>query len=275
MIVDSHQHFWAIARGDYGWMEGNPAVDGIRRDYRPEHFDVFRKKLGIDRSVLVQAAPSIEETEYLLGIADAVPWVGKVVGWVNFEDISHLKHLERFADHAKFAGVRPMIQDIPDKDWMLREDVQWAYEAIIELNLSFDALGFPMHLQNFLKLFERYPSMRVVVDHCMKPRIRDNEFDGWAEGIEAIARNTQAVCKFSGLVTEATKDWSVASLKPYAEHVLRCFGAERVMWGSDWPVVELAASYEGWWQAAHELAGAGEGEELIFGATAAKFYRLN
>jgi L-fuconolactonase len=275
MIVDAHQHFWAIARGDYDWMEGNPAVDGIRRDYRPEHLDPFRKKLGIDRTVLIQAAPSIEETEYLLGIADAVPWVGKVVGWVNFEDMSHLRHLERFAAHAKFAGVRPMIQDIPDRDWMLREDVQWAYEALMEMDLCFDALGFPIHLENFRKLFEQYPSMRTVVDHCMKPRIRDNAFDEWAKGIETIARTTPAFCKLSGLVTEAAKDWSVATLKPYAEHVLKCFGAERVMWGSDWPVVELGASYEGWWQAAHELVDKAQDEDMIFGATAARFYRLN
>jgi L-fuconolactonase len=274
MIVDAHQHFWAVSRGDYGWMESNPAVEKIRLDFRPEQLEPMRRKLGIDRTVLVQAAPSVEETEYLLGIADSVPWVGKVVGWVDFETVDHLKHLERFAAHPKFAGVRPMIQDIPDPDWMLRDNVQWAYEAIIELDLTFDALGFPLHLENFLKVLKRYQSMRVVVDHCMKPRIRDDGFDEWAEGIEAIARNSQAFCKLSGLVTEAKKDWSVATLRPYAEHVVKAFGPERVMWGSDWPVVQLAASYEDWWQAAQELTGISE-KELIFGETAAKFYRLS
>jgi L-fuconolactonase len=275
MIVDAHQHFWAIARADYGWMEGNPKVDAIRRDFRPEHLDPIRQRLGIDRTVLVQAAPTVGETEYLLGIADAVPWVGKVVGWINFEDLTHLKHLERFADHSKFAGVRPMIQDIPDKDWMLKDEIQWAYEALIELDLSFDALGYPIHLENFQRLFERYPSLRTVVDHCMKPRIRDQAFDEWAQEIEAIAKYTPAYCKFSGLVTEAGASWSAAKLRPYAEHVLNSFGAERVMWGSDWPVLELAASYEEWWTAATELIGANADRKAIFGETATKFYRLS
>ncbi len=189
--VDAHQHFWSPARGDYFWLDPtNARLKPIVRDFGPGDFTGIREKWKIDRTVLVQAAPTIEETEYMLGIADATPWVGKVVGWIDFEDKSHLRHLERLAKHAKFSGVRPMIQDLPDPDWMHRSDVQWAYQAIIDLDLTFDALGHPIHAENFLRLFQRYPTMRTVIDHCMKPVIRANEFEPWASRMAKIAKET-------------------------------------------------------------------------------------
>jgi L-fuconolactonase len=224
--------------------------------------------------VLVQAAPSVEETEYMLGLADATPFVGKVVGWVDFEKPEDRRHLERLAKHPKFAGVRPMIQDIADPDWMHRPDVQWGYDALVDLDLTFDALGYPVHLDNFLRLFDRYPSMRTVVDHCMKPVIRENRFDDWAAGIEKIARLTPVFCKLSGLATEAAPGWTTDTLRPYAEHVLSAFGPERVMWGSDWPVLEMAGSYEGWRGAAEAIVGKGPAFDRVFGGTAAEFYRI-
>jgi L-fuconolactonase len=273
--VDAHHHFWSVARGDYFWMDpSNPAQKPILRDFGPADFEAFRAKWKIDRTVLVQAAPTIEETEYMLGIADATPWVGKVVGWIDFEDKSHKRHLERFAKHPKFAGVRPMIQDIPDPDWMHREDVQWAYEAIIDLDLTFDALGYPIHSETFLRLFGRYPAMRVVVDHCMKPVIRENRFEPWGQIMTRIARETGVYCKLSGIVTEARPDWTFEAIAPYARHIIEAFGPERVMWGSDWPVVEVAATYEKWRETAERLVGE-RGRDMIFGGTAAKFYRLS
>lgn len=273
MMIDAHQHFWAPARGDYLWMEG-PAAAPIRRDVHPKDFEPHRKAHGIDKTVLVQAAATTEETEYMLGIADATEWVAKVVGWIDFEKPSDAKQLERLAKHRKFAGVRPMIQDIADPDWMHRTDVQWGYQAVIDLDLTFDALGYPIHLDNFLKLFERYPKMRTVVDHCMKPVIRDGAFEAWAAKIEKIARRTPVFCKLSGLATEAKPGWTVDTLRPYAEHVISVFGPGRVMWGSDWPVVELNGSYDGWRQAAETIVGNRAGKEEIFGGTAARFYRI-
>jgi L-fuconolactonase len=273
--VDAHHHFWSVARGDYSWMDpSNPAQKPILRDFGPADFEGFREKWGIDRTVLVQAAATVEETEYMLGIADATPWVGKVVGWIDFEDRSHRRHLDRFAKHPKFAGVRPMIQDLPDPGWMHRADVQWAYEAVMALNLTFDALGYPIHAENFLRLFERYPSLRVIVDHCMKPAIRDNAFEPWAGTMTRIAKETGAFCKLSGIVTEARPDWTPEILEPYVRHILDAFGPERVMWGSDWPVVELAATYDKWRETAERLIGA-EGRELIFGGTAARVYGMS
>lgn len=272
--VDAHQHFWAVARGDYGWMESSPSLAPIRRDFVPADYEGFRTRYEIDRTVLVQAAPSLEETEYMLGLADATPWIAKVVGWIDFEDRSHRRHLERLARHAKFSGVRPMIQDIADIDWMLRPDVQWGYDAICALDLTFDALGFPRHLGNFRRLFDRYPKMRVVIDHCLKPEIRNRSFDAWAAGIAEIAAKTPVYCKLSGLATEAGSDWNVATLRPYAEHVINSFGSERVMWGSDWPVVNLAGGFDTWRQAAEEIVGDTAARDRIFGGNAAEFYRI-
>lgn len=280
MRIDAHQHYWHPARGDYFWMSPDHPV--LAKPYGPRDLEPMLARHGIDRTVLVQAADTVAETHYMLGVADATDSVAGVVGWVDFERPEDRAELERLARHPKFLGVRPMIQDIADDDWMLRDDVQWAYRALIDLDLSFDALGFPPHLDNFLALLERYPDMRVVIDHCMKPRIRDHArgpevFGRWADGMSRLAEQTRACCKLSGLVTEAAEGWTLDDLKPYADHVLSAFGAERVMWGSDWPVCRLRASYDDW-RAAAEALTAHLGEDAcarIFGGTAVRFYRLD
>ena len=281
MRIDAHQHYWEPRRGDYDWMpKGDPILD---RRYGPADLEPALARCGVARTVVVQGAATVEETEYMLGIADASASVAAVVGWVDFESPGHRRHLERLARHPKLAGVRPMIQDIPDVDWMLRGDVQWAYQALIDLDLTFDALGFPPHLDNFLTVFGRYPDLRVVIDHCMKPRIRDHRedpagaFDAWAGKMSRIANDTGAFCKLSGLVTEAGEDWTVEDLRPFAEHVLDAFGPERVMWGSDWPVCRRRASYEAWCEAAEVLTAHLDeaAREAVFGGAAARFYHLD
>ncbi|WP_422372450.1 amidohydrolase family protein [Hoeflea sp.] len=278
MKIDAHQHFWNPARGDYDWMPMDNEI--LARPYGPSDLAPHLQTHGIDATVVVQAAATVNETEYMLGIADVTPHVAGVVGWVDFEDPAERATLERLKGHPKFKGVRPMIQDIPDVDWMLRDDVQWAFKALSDLDLTFDALGFPPHLDNFLTILKRYPDMRVVVDHCMKPQIRDHSpetFKQWADGMARIAAETGAYCKFSALVTEASPGWTVEDLKPYADHVLKVFTPERVMWGSDWPVCQLTASYDQWRKAAETLtSGFSEAEKAnIYGGTAARFYRIS
>lgn len=274
MRVDSHQHFWRVARGDYGWMDAGPGLAPLRRDFLPNDYLSFRQQHGIDRTILIQAAPTVGETQFLLDLAAATPWIAKVVGWINFEDPTHRRHLERFAAHEKFAGFRTMIQDIADPDWMLHADLAWAFEALTEMGLSFDALGLPRHAVNFRRILDRHPDLRVVLDHGLKPEIRNNGFDAWAEGIAEIARETPAFCKLSGLVTEADSGWDVATLRPYADHIIKSFGPARVMWGSDWPVVNLAGGFDAWFAAAQALVPT-EMQSRIFGETAAEFYRLS
>ena len=279
MRIDSHQHYWEPRRGDYDWMPKDNPI--LYRRYRPADLEPNLERNGIDGTVVVQAAESVHETEYLLGIADASDSVLAVVGWVDFENPADRRQLERLSRHPKLAGVRPLIQDIPDVDWMLRDDVQWAYRAIIDVDLTFDALGFPRHLDNFLTIFRRYPDLRVVIDHCMKPQIRDHRdqprlFDEWAAKMSRFAGETSAYCKLSGLVTESSGNWTVEDLRPFADHVLSAFGAERVMWGSDWPVCRNRATYDAWWEASQALTGHLDeaARAAIFGGTAARFYRI-
>lgn len=274
--IDAHQHYWNPARGDYDWMPMDNET--LARVYGPADLAPHLANNGIDQTVIVQAAATVEETEYMLGIADSTPSVAGVVGWIDFENRAHEAQLRRLAAHPKFLGVRPMIQDIPDDNWMLRDDVQWAYRALIDLDLSFDALGFPRHLDNFLTLLTRYLDMRVVIDHCMKPQIRshsEESFAHWATGMTRLAEQTTAFCKLSGLVTESD-GWSLEAMRPYANHLLEVFGPERMMWGSDWPVCRLEASYDDWFAAARELtAHLPEADQArIFGGTASAFYRI-
>jgi L-fuconolactonase len=277
MQIDAHQHFWHPGRGDYGWMPVDNPV--LSRPYGPADLWPQLQAAGVEGTILVQAAPTVAETEYMLGIADAVPWVLGVVGWVDFETPADLAQMKRLAGHPKFKGVRPMIQDLPDDGWMLRDDVQWAFRALCDLGLRFDALGFPRHLGNFLTILKRYPTLPVVVDHCMKPQIReksDAHFRIWADGMARIADETAAVVKFSALITEADADWTVEDLRPYVDHVFRVFGPERVMWGSDWPVCRLRGEYADWRAAALSLTEGLDDVDraLIYGGTAAGFYGI-
>jgi L-fuconolactonase len=275
MKIDSHQHFWTPARGDYDWMPKDDPI--LSRQYLPRDLAPLLQGAGIEQTVLVQAAATVQESEYMLGLADGSDFVAGVVGWVDFEKPKDLAHMTRLSHHPKFLGLRPMIQDIPDDHWMARNDIAWAFRAICDLDLTFDALGFPRHLDPFLALFKRFPDLRVVVDHGMKPQIRDPAgFAAWAEGIARIAGETGAFVKFSALITEDGPDWSVARLRPYVDHILSVFGPERVMWGSDWPVCLLRASYGDWHQAALDLTQhlSDSAKAQIFGGTAARFYRI-
>ncbi len=275
MIIDSHQHFWNPARGDYGWMpKGDPILD---RSYTPADLVGHLVQNQIDGTVLVQAAPSVAETDYMLGLADASDFVKGVVGWVDFETPADLRHLERLARHPKFKGLRPMIQDIPDPDWMLRADVAWGFAALSDMGLRLDALGYPRHMANFLTLLKRHPGLRVVLDHALKPEIRNpDHFTFWAEGMSRLAGETTAFVKFSALVTEDQPNWSVERLHPYVDHLLKEFGPGRIMWGSDWPVVRLRCEYDHWLHAARHLTArlSLSDQWRIYGGSAVEFYDL-
>ncbi|WP_299611701.1 amidohydrolase [uncultured Tateyamaria sp.] len=280
MKIDAHQHYWQPARGDYDWMPKDIAQ--LNRAYAPRDLVPHLAHHGIDGTVLIQAAATVAETEYMLGLADATTSIKAVVGWIDFQDESHRTQLERFAAHPKFRGVRPMIQDIPDVNWMLRDDVQWAYAALVDLGLTFDALGFPQHIANFLEIAERFPEMQMVVDHCMKPQIRDQQagkdaFSDWAAGMTLLADRTRACVKLSALLTEADHGWNIEDIRPFARHVLDAFGPDRVMWGSDWPVCRLRSEYDGWLAVAQDLTSqlSDADRAEIFGGTAIRFYRLD
>ncbi|MBO6719794.1 MAG: amidohydrolase family protein [Rhizobiaceae bacterium] len=272
--IDAHQHFWRLGRGDYGWL--TPKLAPIYRDFSPGDLLPILKRHGIDGTVLVQAAPTEAETDFMLGLADEHDFILGVVGWVNFAALDAAERIARMAAHPKLEGLRPMIQDIADPEWMLSAELRPAYEALIAHGLVFDALVLPRHLDVLPRLLARHPDMRTVVDHSAKPAIAAGDFDDWAAGMSRIARESAAFCKLSGLVTEAGLDWSVATLRPYAEHILEAFGPERVIWGSDWPVCTLAASYDAWVEATDELLSGctASARAAILGGNAARLYRL-
>ncbi len=272
MIIDAHQHFWQLARGDYGWL--TPDLAPIYRDFMPSDLEPHLSRHGIDGTILVQAAPTVAETDFLLDLAEKTPLVLGVVGWADFASPSAASDIARLAQHPKLVGLRPMIQDIADDDWMLRVDLTAAFEAMITANLTFDALVLPRHLSNLRQLLARHPKLRTVIDHAAKPEIASGKFDDWAEGIAALAKETNAYCKLSGLLTEAGDGWEPDNLTPYVTHLMDHFGPQRLVWGSDWPVLTLAASYETWLRISKTYVSDDAARAAVFGANAARLYRL-
>lgn len=274
MIIDAHQHFWRIARGDYGWMTDQVAP--IRRDILPAHLEPLARASGVTGTVLVQAAPTLDETLFLLGLADRSPLIRGVVGWIDLT-VDVAAQLSRIA-HPALRGIRPMLQDIDDTRWILQDGVIDALRQVAGAGLRLDALITPCHLPVIEELAGRVPSLPIVIDHCAKP-----VFDGtdpepdWRRGIDALAAHPQVFCKLSGLANEFGPGWSADTLRPVFDHVLRAFGPERLMWGSDWPVLELAGTYADWLQVAQTLCAALSDADRaqVFGQTAARFYDLN
>jgi L-fuconolactonase len=272
--IDSHVHFWALARGDYGWL--TPALAPLYRDFGRDELAPLIAAAGVDAVVLVQAAPSEAETHYLLSQAAQYDRVAGVVGWVDMVAGDAPARIAALAENPRLKGIRPMIHDIPEIDWMLRAELTPAFHALVAHDLAFDALVRPPHLAPLRRLIDRHPDLRIVIDHGAKPEIADGRFDDWAASMAGLARDTAVCCKLSGLVTEAGAEWTADRLRRYADHLIAEFSPARLLWGSDWPVVTLAASYGAWWATANRLLGGldAAGRDRIFGGSAAEFYRL-
>jgi len=272
MRIDAHQHFWEIARGDYGWL--TPELGPIYRDFTPADLAPLIAETGIDRTILVQAAPTIAETEYMLALAGRTPFVAGVVGWVGFTAPNVAEAIARLAENPLLVGLRPMIHDIADPDWMLRADLAPAFWAMKTHDLVFDALVKPPHLARLLVLADRHPDLAIVIDHGAKPLIAAGVLDPWRADMAALAARANITCKLSGLVTEAGAGWSAARLKPYTDHLLAVFGPERLIFGSDWPVCTLAATYAEWHDTARDLMAHLQeaAQAAIFGGNAARIY---
>jgi L-fuconolactonase len=227
--IDAHQHFWRLSRGDYGWL--TPALGPIHRDFLPEDLAPLLAVAGIGKTILVQAAPTVAETEFMLEIAEKTPFVAGVIGWVDFSAPDAAAIIARLAENPMLVGLRPMIHDIADPYWMLRPDLLPAFEALQRHNLVFDALVKPPHLRALLALARRHPEMPIVIDHGAKPLIAAGVLDPWREEMAALAALPNISCKLSGLVTEAGDAWDVGKLKPYVDHLIGCFGPARLIFG--------------------------------------------
>jgi L-fucono-1,5-lactonase len=271
--IDAHQHFWRPSRGDYGWLTPEAFPD-LYRDFGPGDLAPLMVMAGVERTVLVQAAPTEAETDFLLEIAAENSMVAGVVGWTDLAAPDAPAKIERMSSNRKLLGLRPMLQDLDDDAWILRPRLASALDAMENFSLTLDALIKPRHLPHLARLIEARPELPVVIDHGAKPDISAGELDGWAEQMRAIGRGSAAFCKLSGLVTEARPGWRKEDLRPYVDVLLDAFGANRLMWGSDWPVVNAAGGYAAWRRAAEALVAGCSAEErdLIFGWTAQHFY---
>ena len=272
--IDAHVHLWQLARGDYDWM--SPALGAIYRDFELHDLEPLLKQAEIQEIVVVQAAATVAETEFLLGQAQQSQRIAGVIGWVDFESPTATDSLKRLATHSKLKGIRPMVQFIPDPEWMLRPNLGAGWDALIDLDLALDCLVTPLHLRPLLQLLTSRPRLRAVIDHGAKPAIAGGDFHSWANQMKQLAHETTVYCKISGLVTEAGPQWTTDDLRPYVDHLLTHFGPRRLLFGSDWPVVNLAANYETWLRTADKLLDglATEERTAIFGENAVAFYRL-
>lgn len=272
--IDAHQHFWRVGRGDYGWL--TPDKTTLYRDHLPPDLAPHLAAADVTRTVLVQAAPTTAETDFLLDLATETPFVAGVVGWVDLESPGAPQAVADFAARPGALGLRPMLQDLADDAWLLQPRLAPAFAAMVEAGLTFDALVKPRHLPTLQGFLADYPDLAVVVDHGAKPDIAGGGHADWAAAMRAIARDSQACCKLSGLLTEARPDWSIDDLRPYVETLLEAFGPSRLMWGSDWPVLNAAADYGRWSEATDDLLAelsAAERDQVMGGAAQA-FYGI-
>ncbi|UWQ18043.1 amidohydrolase [Jannaschia sp. M317] len=276
MIIDAHQHFWTLARGDYDWP--NDSVAPIFRDFTPGDLRPLLTEAGVSRTVLVQATDSVAETQFLLQIAEATDFVAGVVGWVDLTAPDAIATIELLRAHPALKGLRPMLQGIPDTNWILQDAAQPALAHMARTGLCFDALIQPRHLPVIADLAARHPHLPIVVDHIAKPVMGGGlrPDPDWCAGIATLAACKTVQCKLSGLTTEAGPAWTSADLMPFTQHVLDAFGPARVMFGSDWPVVNLASDYATWIAFVRDLIAPYSAREQadILGLTAQRFYRI-
>jgi len=276
MRIDAHQHFWDIHRFQYPWMP--PGESPLRRNYVPQDLEPILKRNRFEGSVVVQANTIIEETLWLLELASEHEFVRGIVGWVDLTDPRVGATLDKFQRHAKFKGVRHLVHDEPDVNWLLRADVIAGLRELARREVPYDLLLRPQHLKIVPGVAEKVPGLRMVVDHIAKPPIATGRMDDWAEDMATVAKIPNVYCKLSGMITEADhRDWKAEHLRPYVAHVLKLFGPERLMFGSDWPVCTLAGSWKEVLAAFTQAIGPQpiDVREKLLGGTAEKFYLLS
>jgi L-fuconolactonase len=273
MIVDAHQHFWDPSRGDYGWLKpDNP----IHRVFSTAELRPLLIQAGVDATILVQAAPTPGETDYMLAIARKTPWVLGVVGWIDLLAADAASEVRRRAADRHFLGVRPMLQDLEDPNWIRQPALDPALNAIAAEGLVFDALILPHQIDAITELAARHPQLSIVLDHGAKPRLGNTDaMTSWARDIEKLAAAPNVTCKVSGLLTELPAGGGRADVTGAIGLLFDAFGPGRLLWGSDWPVLTLAGDYAGWFELAREAVATKESSAVraVMGESALRVYR--
>ncbi len=273
--IDAHQHYWSMERDDYAWM--TPDLEPLLKDFYPPDLAPILARHQIDKTVVVQAADTEAEADFLLGLADEYDSIAGVVAWLDLDSEGFPERLAHYRRHPKFKGIRPLIEFYPDDDWIIRPRVIKSFQLLAEEGVCFDIVSHTQHLPFVLQMLEQAPGLRAVIDHISKPLIADRKMQPWSDLIGQVARHENVFCKLSGMITEADhQNWKPSDLKPYIERIVEVFGPDRLMFGSDWPVCTLAGSYDQVVDALlQNLPEVGQaGLEQIFGGTAKRFYRL-
>ncbi len=277
MIIDSHQHFWKLDLPfDYEWLK-EPQHVPICRDFLPADLQPHLTESGVDKTVFVQTQHCLEENRWALQLAEQNNFLAGVVGWVDLASEQCESQLSEFLRNPKFVGIRHVTQAEPDDDFIIRPNVVRGLQVLQKHKMPFDLLFFTQHLKHAATLAQMLPELPMVIDHLSKPKIKQGITAGWTDDLKKAALYPNMYCKISGMVTEADwKNWKPEDLKPYVETALEAFGPDRCMFGSDWPVCELAASYETVVSTTKSLLSSlSESErDQIFGGTAKRFYRL-
>jgi len=276
--IDAHQHFWRLAERAGAWPP--PALAAIHRDFGPQDLAPLLQSSGIDGTVLVQSLPSLDETRTLLAQARTANFVRGVVGWVDMKAADAADTVAELARDPLLKGLRPMLQDLADDDWIADPATAPAAEAMARHGLVFDALVMPRHLRALRVFANRHPDLAIVIDHAAKPPIARGHVQPWRDDLARLADLPQVRCKISGLLTEAGDNTRLEDLLPWVQAVWASFGPSRLLWGSDWPVLRLAGDYAGWLSmtldllaAVHPPATDAE-RAAILGANATTLYRL-
>lgn len=271
MRIDAHHHLWRIADRAGQWPP--PDLAAIHRDFTLDDLAPVLAAAGIDGTVLVQTLEDEAETDAMLALAARAPVIRGVVGWTDLKAPDAPARIARLARDPHLKGLRPMLQDNPDDSWIADPLLAPAVDAMVAHDLAFDALVRPRQLDALLTFATRHPTLRIVVDHGAKPEIAAGGTPGWREAMAALAARPNVRCKLSGLLTEAGTRGAEA-VRPCAEAILDLFGPARVLWGSDWPVLNLAGSYEGWLRQCLDLVPPAH-HDAVFGANAVSFYKLD
>jgi L-fuconolactonase len=275
MLIDAHQHLWIYNSAEYDWIDDSMAA--LRRNFLPNDLKLELDNSGFHGSVAVQARQTLEETRWLLELADRSPWILGVVGWVDVRSPDIRSQLKLLCQNSKLVGVRHVVQSEPDDRFLLQPDFLRGVSALEEFDLAYDILICTKHLPVAAEFVKRFPRQRFVLDHLAKPPIRSGAIDFWAQGIKRLAEFPNVFCKLSGLVTEADwEHWEPAQMIPFLDVAFESFGADRLMVGSDWPVCLVAASYARAVEVvkAYLLAQKPDHREDVLGGNARRFWRL-
>ena len=275
MIIDSHHHFWKYDPIEYDWIDDSMKV--IRKDFLPENLKTTIQEAGVDGVISVQARQSVEETDWLIGMAHQNEFIKGVVGWLPLVQKDIEEYLEKYADEKKLKGVRHVIQGEPDPEFMLRKDFNHGISLLKKYSLVYDILIVERQLPNTIRFVDQHPEQVFVLDHIAKPLIGRNELSPWKENIQELAKRENMNCKISGMVTEADyQKWTPSQLLPYIEVILEAFGPDRLLFGSDWPVCLVATTYTNWVNLVRKnITSYTETEQAkIMGENALRLYQL-